>query len=97
MSMQRRCDYTKCVDGKWYLTLGDHEHAWDDFNCTVYGPFESLAEAEEFTDLFANPGGSCTDDAGTAPVPTKVTHPDEERRCRVSGAPWLIRLNIGRR
>ncbi|KWU26431.1 hypothetical protein [Burkholderia cenocepacia] len=89
MSMQRRCDYTKCVDGKWYLTLGDEEHAWDDWNCTVYGPFETEEEASEFCDLFSNPGGSSTFPDGTLPVPENVTHPDEERGTRVGAMPWL--------
>jgi len=75
MSKQRRCDFTKCVDGKWYLTLGDHEHAYDDSDCTVYGPFETEAEANQYRQRFPNPGGSCTDSSGTEPVPANVTPP----------------------
>jgi hypothetical protein len=83
MSMQRRCDFTKCVDEKWYMTLGDNEHDYDDFDCTVYGPFESEEAAEEFLHrYFSNPGGSCTDRSGTAPVPANAVHPDKERRSR---------------
>jgi hypothetical protein len=79
MSVQRRCDFTKCVDGKWYMTLGDFEHAYDDFDCTVYGPFESAEAADEYRQRrFSNPGGSCTDASGTEPAPANAVKPDTD-------------------
>jgi len=78
MSMQRRCDFTKCADGKWYMTLGNNEHSEDDWDCTVYGPFESEEKADDFLrDNFANPGGRSIDDSGTELVPKDAKSPSQ--------------------
>lgn len=77
MSQQRRCDFVKAVDRRWYITLGDFEHAYDDLDCTVYGPFPTQENAHQYlVARFRNPGGSTTDDSGTAPVPPNVVQPD---------------------
>lgn len=83
MSQQRRCDFTKAVDQQWYMTLGDFEHAYEDHDSTVYGPFPTHERAEQYRqDNFRNPGGSVIDASGTAPVPPHPTRPvlgeDEE-------------------
>lgn len=76
MTQQRRCDFVKAVDQQWYMTLGDHEHAYDDIDCTVYGPFPSCERAERYqVEHFRNPGGSMTDDRGQAPVPLHAVRP----------------------
>lgn len=72
MSCSRRCDFDKCSDGKWYLTLGDFEYAEDDHDCSVYGPFNSFEAAEQELRRHSNPGSFCTDDRGTR-KPPKVT------------------------
>lgn len=75
MSCSRRCDFTLCVDQQWYLTLGNFEYAEDDEDCTTYGPFATEEATERYLRKFSNPGGICTDDSGTAPVPTNVRRP----------------------
>ena len=72
MSCSRRCNVTKASDGKWYLTLGNFEHAHDDEDCTVYGPFASQESLEKGLDRHSNPGGMWLDDSGTE-APPKVT------------------------
>jgi hypothetical protein len=77
MSTMRRCDIQFANDGKWYLTLGNYEHAYDDHNSTVYGPFRSQAELELELERHSNPGGASIDDTGTQPPPkvTASAHP----------------------
>lgn len=81
MSTSRRCDFTKCNDGKWYLTLGDFEYAEEEADCTTYGPFDSLEGANKELDNHSNPGSSCTDDSGHADPPPKeaLTTPTSRR------------------
>lgn len=76
MSQQRRCDFVKAVDQQWYMTLGDFEHAYDDLDCTVHGPFPTHEQADQYLiDHFRNPGGSTVDSSGTAPVPSNAVRP----------------------
>jgi hypothetical protein len=76
MSESRQCLYALATDGQWYLQIGDHEHCWDDWNCTWYGPFPSLEVADEYTyNNFTNTGGSEIDDRGTMEPPKEFTRP----------------------
>lgn len=76
MSVSRRCDYFKAKDDQWYCTLGDDEHDYEDHECTTYGPFLSEEAADGYVSRnFSNPGGSCTDDSGTAAVPANAVSP----------------------
>jgi hypothetical protein len=76
MSVSRRCVFFKAVDGQWYCTLGDEEYAYEDHECTTYGPFPSEEEADQYVSRnFSNPGGSCSDDSGKAPVPANAVSP----------------------
>jgi hypothetical protein len=67
--MQRRCDITKCSDGKWYMVLGDNEYAYDDWNCTTYGGYDTEEEVWKELDNHSNPGGMDVDRTGTQPPP----------------------------
>lgn len=69
MSTQRRCDFWKATDGKWYLLLGNFEYAEDEEDCTCYGPFSSQEAAEKELDNHSNPGGWNEDDSGKRPPP----------------------------
>lgn len=76
MSVQRRCDYTLASDGQWYLTLGDFEHAHDDRDRTVYGPFNSKEALDKWRCAnHSNPGGMNTYEDDTMPVPKNVVSP----------------------
>ena len=86
MSMSRRCDFFKAVNGKWYVRLGNFEYAHDAEDCTIYGPFDSEQAAEGELEHHSNPGCSCTDDSGTAPVPKDVEPPS--RSCVVRINPY---------
>jgi hypothetical protein len=46
MSMSRHCVFYKAPNEKWYLELGDFEHA-EEQDSTTYGPFGSLELAEK--------------------------------------------------
>jgi hypothetical protein len=72
MSMSRRCDLWKATDYKWYLRLGDFEYAYDDRDCTCYGPFVSEVQASEYLGRFSNPGSIYIDHSGTIPPPEKT-------------------------
>lgn len=73
MSTVRRCEFFKATDGQWYVSLGDYEHAYEDHQCTNYGPYASLDAAESFVfDNFSNPGGYGVNDSGTIEVPSEL-------------------------
>lgn len=69
MSMSRRCDIWLATDKKWYMRLGNFEYAYDDWECTVYGPFDTEEALEKELDRHSNPGGSFTDRSGRIPPP----------------------------
>ena len=70
MSCSRRCSFWLATDGKWYMALGNHEYAYDDADCTIYGAFASHEAAAEYIRRHhSNPGGSDIDDSGTQPPP----------------------------
>lgn len=77
MSCMRRCDIWKATDGKFYLLLGNFEHANDDEDCTAYGPFadEEQAFQRACNTGPGNPGGSDTDESGTQPPPLVFERP----------------------
>ena len=81
MSTCRACNFTKCNDGKWYLELGNFEHAYESHECTIYGPFNTLEEAHKELEQHSNPGGYSTDDSGHEDPPPKedVTTPTSRR------------------
>jgi len=70
MSQSRHCAFFPATNNKWYMELGDFEHAEDASDCTTYGPFDSLELAEKELDNHSNPGSSWTD-TNIRPVPTK--------------------------
>ncbi len=80
MSESRRCDVWLATDAKWYLRLGDFEHACDHRDCTNYGPFGSQEDAFEELDRHSNPGSHWLDDSGTQPPPEDVTRPRPAHR-----------------
>jgi hypothetical protein len=76
MSVLRRCDFWLATDGNWYLRLGRHEHDWEDYQCTVYGPFSTYEQANQYRyDNFSNPGGQEVDSTGTTPPPVDPESP----------------------
>lgn len=75
MSMMRACDIWKASNQKWYVTLGNFEYAYDESDCTVYGPFANKESAEKELDNHSNPGTICYDDNGTVAPPKKVVPP----------------------
>lgn len=85
MSQQRRCDVTKCNDGKWYMVLGNHEYAEEDHDCTTYGPFASEDAVDAELENHSNPGGQTVDDSGTADPPDPATLTKPTQRFRRSG------------
>lgn len=68
-SVSRRCLIYLANNGKWYLELGDYEHAWEPHECTTYGPFESEELARGETDHHSNAGSLNIDRNGTMPAP----------------------------
>jgi hypothetical protein len=70
MSLSRHCAFYKATNDKWYMELGDKEYAFDDSECTTYGPFNSLELAEKELDNHANPGSVWMDET-IRPVPVK--------------------------
>jgi len=70
MSMSRHCAFYKAPNQKWYLELGDFEHA-ESQDSTTYGPFDTLELAEKELNNHSNPGSSWTDEFNQRPVPTK--------------------------
>jgi hypothetical protein len=81
MSSSRTCDFYLATDGKWYVMLGDHEYAYEDHQCIHYGPFMSEEKADDYVrNNHSNPGGSCSDDSGTANVPKEFTNPQRSDR-----------------
>lgn len=78
MSVSRRCDYFSATDGKWYILLGDEEHAWEDHECTAYGPFESMQSARKYvSDNHSNPGSYDVYSDGTEAPPLNPISPDD--------------------
>lgn len=76
MSSMRACSFWLANDGKWYLTLGNHEYAFEREDCTDYGPFDSEEEADRYLrNNFTNPGCSDTWDEGTADPPENPVRP----------------------
>lgn len=76
MSVARRCDFFKATDSKWYCMLGDREYAYDDDDCTAYGPFSSERAATEYIrDNFSNPGSSWTEDDSKTEPPKGAVRP----------------------
>tara|TARA_R110002110_G_scaffold8326_6_gene41867 strand:- start:5847 stop:6095 length:249 start_codon:yes stop_codon:yes gene_type:complete len=69
----------KATDEKWYLILGNHEYAYDDHNCTTYGPFNTEEEAFGELDHHSNPGGSESDDEGMREPPENPQAPSGSR------------------
>lgn len=90
MSMSRRCDFFKAVNGKWYVELGNREYAYDHHDCTIYGPFDSEEAAEGELEHHSNPGSSSSDDRGVRPVPEHVEPPS--RSCIVRINPYRYRF-----
>lgn len=82
MGMRRRCDITLANDQKWYLTLGDFEDAYDDYDCTIWGPFNTEEELERHRLRFPNPGGSTFDDSGTEEPPEGAIKPGQRAPLR---------------
>lgn len=73
MSCSRQCLFYKAVDSKWYLQLGNHEYAYEDWQCTTYGPFVSQEAADNYLyECHSNPGGAEIDSTGMRPVPVEV-------------------------
>lgn len=70
MSMSRRCDIWLATDKKWYARLGNFEHAYEDHECTCYGPFDTETEATEKMKKLGNPGSANVNNWGTIPPPT---------------------------
>jgi hypothetical protein len=75
MSQARKCHIFKAVDGKWYMILGDREYAYEEHECTNYGPYDSEHEVHDELEYHANPGSYTTDDSGTKPVPSNPIKP----------------------
>lgn len=69
MSTSRRCDIWLATDKKWYMVLGNFEYAYDDADCTVYGPFDSRDDLEKELDRHSNPGCLTVNEWGTIPPP----------------------------
>lgn len=81
MSCSRACNFYLASDNNWYVMLGNSEYSYDEDQCTHYGPFSSEEKAEEYVQKnHSNPGGSCSDDSGTAPPPKEFTNPNQQRR-----------------
>lgn len=72
MSCQRRCEIWKATDNQYYVIVGDFEHAYDEADCSAFGPFESEDDAFDGACRSGpgNPGGYDLDDGGTRPPPT---------------------------
>jgi hypothetical protein len=86
MSESRHCEHFLATDGQWYLILGDFEYAWDEHDCTTYGPFKTEEALDKYLrDNFTNPGcGSC-DDSGTIDPPKEVTSPRRANTISLGG------------
>lgn len=70
MSCMRRCEFYLATDGQWYVSLGNFEYAYDDCDCTEYGPFDKLGDAETYVrSNHTNPGQSETNYSGTVQPP----------------------------
>jgi len=79
MSQSRHCEIYKAVNQKWYLELGDFEHAEGD-DSTTYGPFDTYTAVERELENHSNPGGWSKDESGTQPVPIKSPNGNPIRR-----------------
>lgn len=76
MSVLRRCDFFKAVDGNWYMILGDFEYSYNDYQCSTYGPFASQEDVDNYLRYnFSNPGGACVDHSGAKAVPKDAINP----------------------
>ena len=65
MSSVRRCEIIKATNSKWYLVLGNFEHAYDPRDCSVYGPFDTEKQVKVELYSHSNPGGGWCDISGT--------------------------------
>jgi hypothetical protein len=73
MSMERRCDFIRANDLKWYLVLGENEHDYDDDDCLNYGPFDTEEQADDYLiEHFSNPGFSITDNSCVQDPPSPL-------------------------
>lgn len=76
MSQSRTCLHFLASDGRWYLMLGDYEHAYEEDECSMYGPFKNEDELLTYRRyFFSNPGCQETDDSGTRPPPKDCINP----------------------
>jgi len=69
MSVLRQCTQFKATDGKWYMLLGNSEYAFEDWECTAYGPYDDIAGCDLELKNHSNPGCGEIDDSGTRPPP----------------------------
>jgi hypothetical protein len=76
MSQERQCYIWKATDGKWYLELGNFEHAYESKDCTRYGPFRSESAATTALEEFSNPGSIHVDASGKVPPPSDAQRID---------------------
>ena len=70
MSMSRRCDIWLATDKQWYMVLGNKEYAYDDHDCTAYGPFPTEEAVRKELDRHSNPGSLNRDVSGRLPPPS---------------------------
>ena len=64
MSTQRRCEIIKATDDRWYLILGNFEHAYNIDDCMVKS-FRTEDDAWAEVNKYSNPGGGYVDRSGT--------------------------------
>jgi hypothetical protein len=78
MSQSHKCQFVLAANKNWYVILGNFEYAYDEQDCTTYGPFTSEEKADAYvSDNFANPGSSSTDDSGERVI-TKAVSPRQD-------------------
>jgi hypothetical protein len=76
MSVSRQCLFMLATDAKWYMQLGNHEYAYDDWNSTWYGPFDSQELADQYLyDNFDSTSGAEIDDRSNKAPPVDVERP----------------------
>lgn len=74
MSTQRHCHIYLAANSKWYVEIGDFEHATAE-DSTTYGPLADEAAAETEIDHHSNPGGWDVDSSGIKAAPAKPAKP----------------------
>jgi len=72
MSMSRRCDIWLANDGKWYLRLGKFEYAYDDYDCAIFGPFNTEKGLRMELNNHSNPGSEWYDPSGKENPPKNL-------------------------